>query len=466
MNTIDRQRNSQHLLKTATLVLVLTIAVTAVAQEEADTKWWNPPELSLSVIVPWGNDVALQDDGGFALTLQMSAWERDLLGIGVQSYPPTLPGERNTGWLVFDDPDGCPSFMELFTQANAYTGYYCYGSGTGDFPNCIPPDWSTELTYACPEDYPSFTDWLADVEANATPWIFDETWVEFFSGISVPDQVPPEEQETLPQVWLHEGECVGDPPVCTSTLSPVGVGPDLGSETDFTRYGRWQRLPGLVVLADHGPGLITEPLDTNVFPYDLDDPPVPTYSQFFDPPQPLEAWNLAGLFNTVGHTLQADRNAWPGWGRTTLTAQIVAPSSLFRPVVLIDRTITNPFTDDLGNLCEEGHSAYRLDGGPLTCVPHSTNWLDQYTNAELVTLRIFIVNGDAPDKVVDMDGNGVLNLRDVKAMGFKALTYEKKVRFYQYSQGYCGVEYDFDGNHRADYCVFAARAGGITGVPR
>lgn len=447
-------------------VLLLSAATVGFAgDEEEDLKWWNPPELDLSVIVPWGHNIALQDDGGFALTLQMSAREYKILGIGVESWPPTLPGAGHNGYLVFDDPDGCPSFIGQGFQSGAYVSFYCDGTGT-EWPDCVPPDWGPLLTYACPNDAPAGYDWWADV-ALMDPWVFDETWVEFDSGISVPDSVPPAEREPRPQVWEHTAVCDGSsPPICTTELNIVGIGPSVGSEIDQTRYGRWDRMPGLVVIADHGPGLITRPLDPDLPPYDPADPPNPTFSQFFDPPYPLEAWNLAGHFNTVGHTLQADRNAWPGWGRTTLTAQVIAPAEIFKPVMLIDRNITIPFTDDYGTTCAEGNSAYRLDGGPLTCVQHSTNWLDEYTNAELVTVRIFVVNGDAPDIIVDMDGNGVLNLDDVEAMGFEALTYQRVVRFYQYSQGYCGVRYDFDGDHHADGCVFGARPGGITGVPR
>lgn len=444
--------------------MAMTVAGGATAGEEEDLKWGFQPKLSLAVIVPWGNDVALQDDGGFALTLQMSAWESKILGIGVEDWPPTLPGIQDTGYLVFEDPDGCPSFIAQGFQAGVYTALYCDGTPP-EYPDCLPEDWPLSLPYDCPVNAPDYNAWLNGFLAE-DPWPFDETWVEFFSGISVPAQVPPDERETPPMVWSHVADCVGYPPSCTTSFQLVGVGPNLGSDTDDTRYGRWDRFPGLVVLADHGPGLITRPLDPNIPPYDAANPPNPTYSQFFDPPQPLEAWNLAGFFNTVGHTLQADRDAWPGWGRTTLTAQLIAPSSLFKPVMLIDRTVTIPFTDELGNSCLAGDSAYRMDGGPLTCVPHSVNWLDEFTNAELITVRIFVVNGDAPDKVVDMDGNGVLNLRDLEAMGYEALTRERKVRFYQYSQGYCGVEYDFDGDHQSGYCVFGARAGGITGVPR
>ena len=446
------------------VVVAMAMAVAgAVSAQEEDLKWWVPPELNLRVTVPMGDDIALQDDGGFALTIEMFAWERNILGIGVENWPPTLPGIGPKGFLVFDDPDGCPSFIAQGFQTTAYVSVYCNGT-TPDWPDCQPPDWRPLLTYDCPGDAPVGYDWWADAAAMA-PWEFDETWVEFDSGISVPQQVPPEEQEPRPMVWEHEAVCDGaTPPVCTSDLHLVQVGPSLGSEDDWTRYGRWDRMPGLVVIADHGTGLLTGTPDPAVPPYDPANPPHPTYSQFFDPPQPLEAWNLAGLFNTVGHTLQADRNAWPGWGRTTLTAQMIAPHDLFSPVVLIDREITIPFTDDRGTTCQVGDSAYRLDGGPLTCVPGSVNFIN--TADELVTLRIFVVNGDAPDLIVDMDGNGVLDIRDVEAMGHEALSYQRVVRFNQISALYCGISYDFDGDHQSGHCVFGARAGGITGVPR
>jgi hypothetical protein len=448
------------------MLIALAVAVPAFAQDEADAKWWwDPPELNLSVIVPWAGDIALQDDGGFALTLEMFAWERDILGIGVTSWPPTLPGAGGIGYLVFDDPDGCPSFIDPGFQSGAYRSVYCDGT-TPEWPDCQPPDWRPLLTYDCPDDAPDWDTWIAQFD-TIPPWDFDETWVEFNSGVSVPDSVPDDERETRPQVWEHTPVCdTSTPPNCTSELNLVEVGPYLGSELDSTRYGRWDRMPGLVVVADHGPGLITRTLDPADPPYDPANPTTPTYSQFFDPPQPFEAWNLAGHFNTVGHTLQADRDAWPGWGRTTLTTQLIAPRELFKPVMLVDREISIPFTDDLGVTCEAGHTAYRLDGGPLTCVPQALNWLDQYTNAELVTVRIFVVNGEAPDVIVDMNGDGILDLDDVEAMGYEALTYERVVRFYQYSQGYCGVNYDFDGDHLSRHCVFGARAGGITGVPR
>ena len=295
---------------------------------------------------------------------------QDLLGIGVQSYPPTLPGERNPGWLVFDDPDGCPSFMELFTQARRV-----HGLRTAMAPAPVTSPTASHRIGARTSPrpaprIPAHYRLASRCRGQRDPLGLRRDLGRVLLGYLGPRPGSARRAgDTPPGVVAHRGVRYSDPPICTSDSDPVSVGPDLGSETDFTRYGRWPRLPGLVVLADHGPGLITGPLNTSCPAYDLDDPPVPTYSHFFDPPQPLAAWNLAGLFNTVGHTLQADLGAWPGWGRTTLTAQLIAPRLAFPTGGAHRSHHHQPVHRRSGSkLCEEGPSAYRMDGGPLTCV--------------------------------------------------------------------------------------------------
>ncbi len=149
-----------------------------------------------------------------------------------------------------------------------------------------------------------------------------------------------------------------------------------------------------------------------------------------------------------------------------MTAQMVAPNGLFMPVVLRDSDITIGFSDDYDVWCEPGNSAYRLDGGPLTCYPGSLSSVDPVINNTSITLRIFVVHGDAPDLVYDQDGDHVLDIDDVEAMGFRPVTGEEVVRIFQHHQLECGNPYDFDGNGNPGGCVLGARAGGITGVPR
>jgi len=435
---------------TLTFALVAMAAITAgAAEEEEELKWGNSPEVSLRALVPSGNQTALQFGTGWALTLHMTAAEHRMIGIGKETYPPFYPGldilgNGDDGWLVFKDPDGCPSFYGVGWQEAVYLDAVC-GGGSLEFPDCHPEPLTP---FPCPPEAD-----LNDLE----PWPFDETWLQFRPGVGVPDPDPAIE-EPRPNVWeYHDGG-----------WRIKEVGPLVGSVDDLIRYGRSDLLPGLVVLADHGPALLTTIL--NPFsqpPYALPwTGPGPTLSTFFDSPVPLQAWNLAGHFNSLGYTLLANENAWPGWGRTTLTTQLIAQKELFSPVALVDRDISSSFVDDYGVLCQSGNSAYRLDGGPLTCVQAPINTMDEIFNDTLVTLRIFVVSGEAPDTIEDMNGDGVLDKKDVEAMGFDLITRQKTVKFHLYHQLYCGYKYDFDGDGEAGDCVYGARPGGITGVPR
>ncbi len=441
----------------AVLMVAVVFAAVAAAEDDPETKWWNPPEVTLTTLVPWGPQTALQPHSGWALTLHMTASEARMLGIGKEFYPTFFPGlnalgDGSRGWLVFDDPDGCPSFLPYDTQQSVYEDAVC-GGGSLEYPDCHPEPLVPD---SCPDD-------LDELE----PWEFDETMLEFRPGVAVPDPDPATE-EMRPVVWKYGG----------GALVLEGVGPRLGSPDDLIRYGTSQLIPGLVVLADYGPGLLTPPDSPFMIPpYEppySGDLPVPSW--FSDPPVPLAAWNLAGHFNSLGYTLLANVNAWPGWGRTTLTATLIAQRELFTPVVLIDRSVSRPFVDDYGYPCTVGDGAYRLDGGPVTCIPGSTNYIDHLVNDIRITLRVFVVSGEAPDVVEDVTGDGVIDIDDVEATEFDPytgepvdydpITRQEVVTFYQYNELSCGVTYDFDGDGVAAECVHGARAGGITGVPR
>jgi hypothetical protein len=443
-------------------VVVACTAPTVGAQEPE--RWWNPPEVTLTAIVPWGPQTALQPHSGWALTLQMTAAEHRLLGIGKETYPTIFPGldalgNGSSGWLLFDDPDGCPSFLPYNFQQNVYIDAVC-GGGSLEYPDCHPEP-------LAPEPCPPGAN-LDDLE----PWAFDETMLEFRPGVAVPEPDPVEE-EMRPVVWTFEGDVSGP-----GTLALEEVGPRLGSDNDLIRYGASELIPGLVVLADFGPGLLTPPDSTFVIPpYE---PPytgaLPVPNGFLDPPIQRRAYNLAGHFNSLGYTLLANAYAPVGWGKTTLTTTLIAQRELFTPVVLIDRNVTNTFFDDFGVECSTGDGAYSLDGGPVTCIPGSTNLIDGLVNDIRITLRIFVVSGVAPDVVADVNGDGVIDIDDVKATEFDPytgepvdydpITRQEVVTFFQNNELSCGVPYDFDGDGVAENCVFGARAGGVTPVPR
>ncbi len=111
-------------------------------------------------------------------------------------------------------------------------------------------------------------------------------------------------------------------------------------------------MPGLVVVADHGPGARTIPPGEN---------DISPAADFFDKLQPAEAWNLAGLFHSSTYSLKG------GSKQTSILAHINVPYGLFTPVVLVDKSLTNGKKDEFGVFCDGTNALYRLDGGPLTC---------------------------------------------------------------------------------------------------
>jgi hypothetical protein len=450
------------------VLMVLAAAAPAIA-------WGPPPPLvSLNVVNanPWV--VPLQPGHAWPITLTMTVRERDILGIGVSEGVGWFPPAAGPGFLVFDDPDACPSFIPFtfYGQMDAYLTYYCPGQSFYgvSFPGCTPPDWRPYLDYDCPSDITNGDDWVTLTEAieAANPgllkWHKDETWLQFGPSITVAPWLStsdPNREIGTQQVWTWDGD----------QWKAEYAGPNLGSIYDGIGFGRSSKLPGLVVLADHGPGLLTTTLDPGNPPPDPDPTSIPTDSSWFDRPYPESAWNLAGFVNSVGYTLVHNDQAAVGWGRIRLQAHLNVPNGLFTPVVMVDKDVDNPFEID-GELCGDDsiEVPYRLDGGPLQCAPGLGAYysVDPIVNEIVVTVRVFVVDGDAPEVVTDVNGDGVLDIFDVEAMGYEPLSRQRSFSFRQFHQIKCEnyQSYDFDGNGQAGGCVLGARAGGITGVPR
>ena len=145
------------------VLMVLAVAAPVIA-------WGPPPPLvSLNVVNanPWV--VPLQPGYAWPITLEMSVRERDILGIGVSDGVGWFPPAAGPGFLVFDDPDACPSFIPFafYGQLDAYLAHYCPGQSFYNltFPGCTPPDWRPYLDYDCPSDVPQGLDWVTETEA-------------------------------------------------------------------------------------------------------------------------------------------------------------------------------------------------------------------------------------------------------------------------------------------------------------
>ena len=451
-HTTRMRRWRNHATAAAVIVAILLIANPGVAQTE-QKRWCFGSKVRLDMVDanPWV--VNIQQANGWQITASMTIPDCHLLGIGTPSVPPVFPFVDDTGYFVFDNPDQCPSFLAFTNQLLVYEDYYCRSPSVETYAGCVPPYWPDDSAWPsglppCRPEEPveDAIAWFQDLQDSGLAWPKDETWVEITPGLSSPDVIPPvcvvgdcPEEEFGPLIWNRGSE-----------WQIVETGPDLGSTTDDVRYGSWSRMPGLVVLADHGPGVWTTP------PGEYDTEPA---ADFFDLPSPRKARNLAGLFGSAAYSLKG------GFNRTSLMAHLNVPTGLFTPIVLVDNVITNPIEVG-GVLCDVGDGLYRMDGGPLTCRPGGFSNHDGILNETRVTVRVFMVDGVAPDVLEDQDNDGDVDIRDARYMGLNTLSNQQTFRFYQYHEDVCGPYFDFDGNGEAATCVLPARPGTITRPPR
>lgn len=178
-------------------------------------------------------------------------------------------------------------------------------------------------------------------------------------------------------------------------------------ELDGYGYGADDDLAGLVVMVDGGGARV--------------------FDENFD----LVAGvirNMAGFINTVS------AEDLDGRGQTTITAYLHSLAGAFEPIAIVDAALSDPALAGFDY-------AIRVDSGPLTGfnleepfppdMPGAANafydeLLSQYYPAEF-RLRAVVVNGEAPDFVYDLDGNGRYSARDVKLAGYELLTNEVQI---------------------------------------
>lgn len=330
----------------AAWLLAWTLASTAIALPDST------PEIELRFLEA-GDDLILPAEGGWPLTLALTMNETKLLGIG--GPPGTFPSQKQMGFFVFEDPDGCPSWDIPMMQE--------------DFVSL------RQAGLIDSEPYPSAYRECSD--PPPLPWPRDEKLLEISPGrlaLPAPDECSHLE---ILSFNFEDGTNTGR----------SHIGPCIGKDA----YGPNPRLPGLVMVADHGPGIVTDEL--------------------FNRSSPLRARNLAGFFESISYTLKDVR------AKTSVIAHMNVPKALFAPIVQVD--------EEPGDWCGGGPGPIvRVDGGAASCV------LDPFAVLyREATIRAFVVNGQAPDVLTDGNQDGVVDILDAEAADLQLLSEEAQIYF-------------------------------------
>lgn len=422
-----RERTRIHrLVVFGSAVLAVTAAVAAprsierysLEAERAKPPGPPPPKHELSLDVQgFKKDILnLLSLSGGTLAIELSA--NGDLGIGTSERPPQFPGIGDTGWIVFEEPDGCYSWVRGSTCPVDET--FLEFTPDDDLPGRSDSDGNVDRLVG-----------LTDFGGGGQPAIFlydsntgqnDALTPVGAAAGSGADQVV----SRCSSRWTYAG-----PPCTTDADCPTGDTCRLvPASPDGYGYGADDDLPGLVVLSDTGVGLV------------LDE-----YFNF--PPGPLRARNLAGFLSDVTYQLN-DKSS-----RTSVLAHIVVPERLFDPLVLHDNCVGS------AEYCVGTKS--RIDGGPVL----DDVDIDALVEDKVITLRIFVVNGTAPSILEDANGDGIVEEEDAKIAGYRLISDQEVLTFRIYRDPTFPVfgNYDFDGNGILPP-VLPATLGGLSRVPR
>lgn len=373
----------------------------------------------------------LQYYDGFPLTIKLEL--NNELGITIsEGGEPFFPHRGLTGYVIFADPDGV----------------LCMDSA----------NWNDIGAYCIPENEPA-------IES-------DETYLEFtpdIDDIGLPDNAGNDMQ----RMRLVDDFSAGLSGFNTWIGAPTGVLEDVylpdgtpdGEIEIVDGYGRGadDDLPGLVLITQQGMGVVWD-----------DD---------FSMKLPMELVNLAGYTNTVSYGLNDRRS------KTYLMAHMVVPASLFAPLAVFDTCYTNgaPITVDDPNTPEDETEAncklaWKVEGGEVAEIldiglgvkyAPKGPYREVFENT-VSTVSAFVVSGQAPDRVTDMNGDLVIDDNDLVLMGYDVLGSKKSVSFKQVGGDACFGPFggsliigDIDGNGLTgilDIC--GPNSGSITKVPR
>lgn len=393
------------------LVAACVLAVLAggglVAQNAQGSK---PTKLPVYLEIPGTRPdvVSWQTQGAWPITIR--ALGHKPLGIGTYSVPYPFPIGPQQAFVLFADPDGCFSLSS-------------WGSNCGGGRD---------------ETFLEFTPTTANMAGLLQPEIDGVNPVRLGPAPTLLGWTQPLGNNYTASVGPNVGSNANSAAPCvTSPPDPDGVCDNYG-------YGASPNMPGLVVVSDTGVGLVWDD-ESN-----------------FTLAAPLTARNLAGLMNSVSWTLNDCEG--PGGcatGKTVVTAHMNVPRNLFKPVVRLDLGFTKGGTT-VGRM-------YQIDGqAPL---PDDEHGLFTTLNNHVSTVRVFVVSGRGPDVLMDLTGDGEVDVNDAREAGYVVLSNEVVFRFRTFYQSLAtgqadlAILYDFNGDGM-DPIVTPGGAGGVTGIPR
>ena len=298
------------------------------------------------------DEQSIQYHAGWPLTFKIATrGDVSLVVPAIADGPPSAwPEPGATSYLMLRDLDGCPS-----------------AGGQILAPLGEP---------ACPD----------------TPG--DELWIAFTPDQDTPDVVDTQGSDEL-RIALKSP--LLRPIVNYKNGSQHSFGPRIYETPDGLGYGANEDLPGLVLLADTGVGVVLSDLEIVAEGGVL-------VTRGWERPTPFQSRNLAGLMTSVAYELNDERQ------RTTITTSLTVPRHLTERRYLEDQC----FLDEEGG-CQV---VRRVEGGPI--LPEDAVSIDEYD----VTLRAFMVQGTAPALVVDCNGDGDVGAADAVCMGYRLLSRE------------------------------------------
>ena len=382
--------------------------------------------VKLTIDTPTNQDgPALLSESGWPLTIKMVVDFPEGEEFPAYATSPNFAVGGNRGFIIFDDTDGC-----LYPVTNWLPQ---------DTPECGMPE-------GPPEDWSYTKPPLNDILLEFWPDI-DMAGVEDFSGnadrqLDLLDSAGSRGPEF--QIWNADHECI--PGTDDFVVAPgrdendagcIRFGPPTGGEiTDGFGFGADDDITGLVVIAEYGVGRVfNEPA------FELSDP--------------IGAVNLAGLVNSVTYDLSViHKDAGRPFGKgkpefiyteqARIWAHMNMDNGVLRHIIQYDGCtgeITRNDPDNFGLTSCDGDHLWRIDGGPVdiapfvdpTGEPASVDLLESTT----YTLKVFLVAGQAPNRLYDEDGDGDVDSVDAELAGSIVLSNEDSVSLLQLSREVC-----------------------------